>query len=146
MLGGLGLGSKIAIGMGVLLLATVATSAWYFKYSQNKLAEANQRVAAEQARAESAEANLEFMQESVARQQQTLARLAEESVEIRQEQQEVIDIFAEHDLQRLAEAKPNLIERRVNNGTAEVFAELEEITNPLSYIPKPGREFLQEEE
>jgi TRAP-type mannitol/chloroaromatic compound transport system substrate-binding protein len=143
---GLGLGGKVAIGMGIVLLVTMAGSAWYFKYSQNKLAEANQKVAAEQARAESAEANLEFMQNSIAQQQQTLARLAEESVQIRQEQQEVIDIFAEHDLKRLAEAKPNLIEKRVNAGTQRVFDELEELTNPLSYIPKPGKEFIKEEE
>jgi hypothetical protein len=143
---GLGLGGKVAIGMGILLLATMAASAFYFKYSQGKLAELNQKVAAEQARAESAEANLEFMQDSIARQQATLNTLAQQSVEIRREQQEVIDIFAEHDLQRLAEAKPGLIERRVNAATASVFDELEEVTDPNSYIPKPGREFLKEEE
>jgi len=141
-----GIGAKIALGMGILLLATMAASAWYFKYSQNKLAEANQKVAAEQARAESAEANLEFMQKSIAQQQATLNTLAQQSVEIRREQQEVIDIFAEHDLKRLAEAKPNLIEKRVNAATKSVFDELEEVTDPNSYIPKPGREFLKEEE
>jgi hypothetical protein len=141
-----GLGGKVALGMGILLLATMAASAWYFKYSQNKLAEANQLVAAEQARAESAEANLTRERERVAQQQATLNTLAEASVEIRREQQEVIDIFAEHDLQRLAERKPGLIERRVNAATASVFDELEEITDPNSYIPKPGREFLKEEE
>ena len=143
---GLGLGGKVAIGMGILLLATMAAGAWYFKYSQGQLAELNQKVAAEQARAESAEANLEFMQDSIARQQATLNTLAQQSVEIRREQQEVIDIFAEHDLQRLAEAKPGLIERRVNAATKSVFDELEEVTDPNSYIPKPGREFLKEEE
>lgn len=143
---GLGLGGKVAIGMGIVLLVTMAASAWYFKYSQDKLAEANKEIAAQEARAESAEANLEFMQDSIARQQATLNTLAQQSVEIRREQQEVIDIFAEHDLQRLAEAKPGLIERRVNAATKSVFDELEEITDPNSYIPKPGREFLKEEE
>jgi len=143
---GLGLGGKVAIGMGILLLATMAGGALYFKYSQNKIAELNQEVAAEHAGRVSAEANLEFMQKSVAQQQATLNTLAQESVQIRQEQQEVIDIFAEHDLKKLAEAKPNLIEKRVNAGTKRVFDELEEITNPESYIPKPGREFVKEEE
>ena len=49
-------------------------------------------------------------------------------------------------LQKLAEAKPGLIERRVNAATKSVFDELEEVTDPNSYIPKPGREFLKEEE
>jgi len=86
------------------------------------------------------------MQKSIAQQQATLNTLAQQSVEIRREQQEVIDIFAEHDLKRLAEAKPNLIEKRVNAATKSVFDELEEVTDPNSYIPKPGREFLKEEE
>lgn len=141
-----GLGGKVALGMGILLLATMAASAWYFKYSQNKLAEANQLVAAEQARAESAEANLTRERNRVREQQATLNTLAEASVEIRREQQTVIDIFAEHDLKRLAERKPGLIEKRVNAATASIFDQLEEVTDPNSYIPKPGREFLKEEE
>ena len=143
---GLGLGGKVAIGMGILLVATMAAGAAYFKYSQDKLAAANQQIAIEAAGRASAEANLKATQESVARQQATLNTLAQESVEIRREQQEVIDIFAEHDLKRLAEAKPGLIERRVNAATKSVFDELEEVTDPNSYIPKPGREFLKEEE
>ena len=139
-----GLGAKIALGMALLLLATVAASAWYFKYSQAKLAEANQQVAAQTARAESAEANLEFMQESLARQQRNLGKLADESVLIRKEQQETINIFSEHDMQKLAEAKPNLIESRVNRGTQRVFDELEEITDPTTYKTKEGEEFIQE--
>jgi hypothetical protein len=143
---GLGLGGKVAIGMGVLLLATMAASAWYFKYSQGKMQELAQEAALEHAGRVSAEANLDRERNRVAQQQATLNTLAQESVQIRREQQEVIDIFAEHDLQRLAEAKPGLIERRVNSATASVFDELEEITDPNSYIPKPGREFLKEEE
>ena len=143
---GLGLGGKVAIGMGILLLATMAGSAWYFKYSQNKMAELNQELAVEATARASAEANLQRERNRVAQQQATLNTLAQESVQIRREQQEVIDIFAEHDLQRLAEAKPGLIERRVNAATASVFDELEEVTDPNSYIPRPGREFLKEEE
>jgi len=139
-----GIGAKLALGMGILLLATMAASAWYFKYSQGKLAEANQQVAAQTARAESAEANLEFMQESLARQQRNLGKLADESVLIRKEQQETINIFSEHDIQKLAEAKPNLIETRVNRGTQRVFDELEDITDPTTYKTKEGEEFLQE--
>lgn len=141
-----GLGGKVALGMGILLLATMAASAWYFKYTQNKMAELNQELAVEATARASAEANLQRERNRVAQQQATLNTLAQESVQIRREQQEVIDIFAEHDLQRLAERKPGLIERRVNAATASVFDELEEVTDPNSYIPKPGREFLKEEE
>jgi hypothetical protein len=132
--------------MGIVLVVVLAGSAWYFKYSQDKLAEANQAMAAEQARAESAEANLEFMQESIRKQQEAIQELAESSVQIRKEQEATIDIFADHDLKALAERKPGLIERRVNAATERVFNELEEITDPLTYVSKPGAEFVKDAE
>ena len=132
--------------MGIVLLVVLAGSAAYFKYSQDKLAEANQLAAAQSARAESAEANLEFMQESIRKQQDAIQELAESSVQIRQEQERTIDIFAEHDLQKLAEARPGMIERRVNAATEAVFNELEDITDPLSYVSKPGAEFVKDAE
>lgn len=136
----------LSMYMGIVLLVVLAGSAAYFKYSQDKLAEANQIVAAQTARANSAEANLEFMQESVRKQQNAITELAKSSVQIRKDQEATIDIFAEHDLKALAERKPGLIERRVNTATERVFNELEEITDPLSYVSKPGGEFVKDEE
>ena len=133
----------IAMYMGVVLAVTILASAAYFKYSQDKLAEANQQVAAQTARAESAESNLKFMQESLARQQKNLGKLADESVIIRKEQQETINIFSEHDIQKLAEAKPGMVETRVNRGTKRVFDELEQITDPTTYHSKEDEEFLK---
>ena len=133
MLGGLGIGSKIAIGMGVLLLATMAASGLYFKYSQNKMAEMNQAIAAQTARAASAEANLEAMREDVARQTRELNRLANEIQENRKAAQNLEDTFAEHDLNALVNAKPDLVQRRVNDGTRRVFERIEEITDPRAY-------------
>ena len=136
----------LSMYMGIVLLVVLAGSAAYFKYSQDKLAEANQIVAAQTARANSAEANLKFMQESVRKQQNAITELAKSSVQIRKDQEATIDIFAEHDLKALAERKPGLIERRVNTATERVFNELEEITDPLSYVSKPGGEFVKDEE
>ena len=136
----------LSMYMGIVLVVVLAGSAAYFKYSQDKLAEANQVVAAQTARANSAEANLKFMQESHRKQQEAIQELAESSVQIRKEQEATIDIFAEHDLKALAERKPGLIERRVNTATERVFNELEEITDPLSYVSKPGGEFVKDEE
>lgn len=132
-LGGLGLGSKIAIGMGVLLLATMAASAWYFKYSQGVIQEQAQQVAAQTARAESAEANLKAMRDDVAEQSRELRRLANEMAENRKAAQNLEDTFAEHDLNALVEAKPNLVQRRVNDGTARTLRRVEELTDPRSY-------------
>ena len=135
----------ITMYMGIVLVVVILASAAYFKYSQDKLAEANQLVAVERAGRVSAEANIKFMQESLARQQRNLGKLADESVIIRKEQQVTIDIFAEHDLKALAERKPGLIEIRVNRATEAVFNDLEEITDPSTYATIEGEEFLQGE-
>lgn len=129
--------------MGIVLLVVIAGSAAYFKYSQDQMATLNQEKAAQTARANSAEANLEFMQESLARQQRNLGKLADESVLIRKEQQETINIFSEHDIQKIAERYPDMIETRVNRGTKRVFDELEEITDPTTYVSKESEEFLK---
>jgi len=136
----------LSMYMGIVLLVVLAGSAAYFKYSQDKLATANQEVAAQTARANSAEANLKFMQESIRKQQAAIQELAASSVQIRKEQEATIDIFAEHDLKALAERKPGLIERRVNAATERVFNELEEITDPLTYVSKPGADFVKDAE
>lgn len=136
----------ITMYMGIALLVVIAGSAAYFKYSQDKLAEANQLAAVERVGRVSAEANLEFLQKSHRKQQEAIGKLASASAEIRKEQERTIDIFAEHDLKALAERKPGLIERRVNAATERVFNELEEITDPLSYVSKPGGEFVKDVE
>ena len=133
MLGGLGLGSKIAIGMGVLLLATMAASGFYFKYSQDKMAEMNQEIAVEKAARASAEANLEAMRQDFRTQQKELGRLADELQKNREESANLRDTFAEHDLNELISRKPGLMENRINDGTARVLNRIENITDPRSY-------------
>lgn len=131
--------------MGIVLVVVIGASAAYFKYSQGKLAEANQLIAVQTARAASAEANLEFMQESIRKQQLAIGKLAVASAEIRQEQEVTIDLFANHDLKALAERKPGLIENRVNKATKRVFDELERLTDPSTYRSLPGQEFIKDE-
>lgn len=141
-----GLAIKVAIGMGIAMVLMAAGFGWYFTYSQDKLAEANQLIAIQTVKAASAEANLEFAQESVREQQKNLKKLTDASVIIRQEQEKTIDIFADHDLKALAERKPGLIQRRVNKGTAAVFAELERLSDPRTYRTLPGQEFVKDED
>jgi len=44
--------------------------------------------------------------------------------------EELSNKFREHKLNQLAEAKPQWIERIINNGTSEVFRDIESITTP----------------
>lgn len=135
-----GLTMYMAIGMVVM----AGLFGLYFKMSQAKISQLNQEVAVERAGKLSAEANLRVERAEKEKQQQLLQTMAAASAEIRQEQEETIDLFANHDLKALAERKPGLIETRVNSGTQRVFDELERITDPLQY--EPLAEFTEEDE
>lgn len=56
---------------------------------------------------------------------QRLERLQEVARAARKETRRLNDLFAEHDLGRLAREKPGLIERRVNDGTSDALRMLE---------------------
>jgi len=43
--------------------------------------------------------------------------------------EEMLRIFRDHDLTKLATAKPGLIEKRINDGTRKAFDDLESITS-----------------
>ncbi len=48
-----------------------------------------------------------------------------------------LDIFRRHNLNQLAEAKPGLIEKRVNAGTKDVFESIENDTKELNQLTNP---------
>lgn len=53
--------------------------------------------------------------------QATLEELSRVQQEATAQQRRLNDVLGKHDLERLSEAKPVLIERRINSGTADVF-------------------------
>lgn len=52
-----------------------------------------------------------------------------EFAEARATAERVKTLFANHDFDKLAKAKPGLISRKMQKGTAKVFAEIEEVGN-----------------
>jgi hypothetical protein len=110
--------------MGVAIVVMGGAFALYYKSSQNQIAELNQEVAIHKVEAATAKANNEAMRSQIAAQTEALGSLAEEQKVIREQSLRVADIFSKHDLDRLASAKPGLIERRINDGTEAVLDEL----------------------
>lgn len=55
-------------------------------------------------------------------------RLSTNLIDAEEKREEVLQIFRDHQLTNLATRKPGLIERIINNGTREVFDNLESIT------------------
>ena len=65
--------------------------------------------------------------------QQQIASLTEKNNEAQLEVNRLKNTFAKHDLNILSMAKPKLIERIINRGTAKVGKELETLTEPNQF-------------
>lgn len=71
---------------------------------------------------------IELQQADYNRLQATQAELQAVATEARQEARRLNELFAEHDLAALAQARPGLVERRVNDGTRAALRMLECVT------------------
>lgn len=71
---------------------------------------------------------LDNLQKDFALQSESLLNLQVKNQKIQKEIDNYLDIFRRHNLTKLAIAKPNLIQTRVNNGTKQVFNNIEEIS------------------
>jgi len=103
------------------------------KYYYDSTQATIQRLSAEKAILDTAleqqTASINAMQEQMERQNELNTELKANLQEANSGLNEMRSKFARHDLTRLAIAKPGLIQTRINNGTDEVFREIEENTN-----------------
>jgi TolA-binding protein len=75
--------------------------------------------------AEQNERTIRSIEAQFQQQQQLMGTLSQANQALQAEKDEYLSIFRRHDLQRLALARPGLIEPRLNSGTADVFRQLE---------------------
>ena len=73
-------------------------------------------------------------QQAYETQGKALNNLSTRNAEIEGEMNRYLDIFRRHNLNQLAAAKPGLIEKRVNNGTKEVFDSIENDSKELDSL------------
>ena len=124
------MGIKIAGVLGLLLVISVAGSAWYIDRLQdeisvlkgnaialeNSIAQQNEQIAAHTAKAEAL--------------QNQNNKLASQNQESMREVNQLRNTFASHDLDNLALAKPALIESKVNKAVKRLMQEFRDITDP----------------
>jgi len=134
---------NLSIFLGFLLLTTAAGSYFYIGTQKAQIAQLQvelQTAVNNQAVLESAIAQQNAqMQEQLANQKQNQARISELSEAndfARQEVNQLRNTFARHDLNNLAIAKPGLIEKIVNRGTATVHQQFIDLTNPRQFERK----------
>jgi preprotein translocase subunit SecD len=135
---------QISIVLGFLLIATAGGSYFYINMQKAQIGQLQvelQTAVNNQEVLEStiAQQNTQ-MQEQLENQRQNQARIAELSEmndEARQEVTAMRNTFARHDMNSLAIARPESIQRIVNNGTARVHQQFVDLTNPRQFDATP---------
>ena len=138
---------KLSILLGVLLITTVGGSYFYINMQKAQIKQLQvelQTAINNQAVLESAIAQQNAqMQEQLENQRQNqalISELSEANNFARQEVNQLRNTFARHDLNNLAIAKPGLIEKIVNKGTARVNQQFVDLTNPRQFDETPDPE------
>ena len=119
--------------IGIILVLGLGS---YYLYNQNQVLSAN-NLALEGAVAEQ-QAAMNVMKENFEKQGKALNNLASRNAQIEQEMNSYLDMFRRHNLNQLAIAKPGMIEKRINDGTAQVFESIENDSKELDSLDDPS--------
>ena len=115
--------------IGIILVMGIGS---YFLYNQYEAVKA-ENVALTFA-VEEQKKTIEVIKENFERQGKALNNLTARNAEIEGEMTRYLDIFRRHNLNKLAIAKPGLIEKRVNDGTAKIFITIENDSKQLDNL------------
>jgi hypothetical protein len=74
---------------------------------------------------------IQDLEDESKRQASDISRLSNRNQIISKERDEYLSIFRRHDLTNLSRAKPGLIEPRINQGTTDIFKQIEQDTSIL---------------
>jgi len=118
----------------IAIILALGLSTWFLWNERTTLVENNAKL--ELAVVEQQQA-MDAMRENFERQGRALNQLTARNAEIEQDMNRYLDIFRRHNLNQLAEARPGLVETRVNNGTKQVFEDIENDSREISNL-NPG--------
>jgi uncharacterized protein YoxC len=115
--------------IGIILALGLST--WYLWNERGTLIENNAKL---ETAVETQQRTMDSMRESFERQGQSLNNLMARNAQIEQDMNRYLDIFRRHNLNQLAEARPGLVETTLNNGTKEVFEDIENDSREISNL------------
>ncbi len=117
----------IAVVLGVL--------AFWFYNENMTLKENNAKLEIAIAQQEEA---IQVIKESYERQGAALNQMASKNAQIEQEMNSYLDVFRRHNLNKLAIARPGMIETRANEQTKAVFESIENDSKELDSLDDPS--------
>ena len=115
--------------MGIIFVMGIGS---YFLYQQYETVKA-ENMALNFA-VEEQKQTIVTIKENFEKQGKALNNLTARNAEIEGEMTRYLDIFKRHNLNKLAIAKPGLIEKRVNDGTKQIFITIENDSKQLDNL------------
>ena len=119
----------------IAIILVLGLGCWWL-YSENQTLTFN-NMQLEVAITQQEEA-MEAMRESYEKQGESLNQMMSRNAQIEAEKNRYMDIFKRHDLNKLAIAKPGLLETKVNRGTRNVFDTIENDSRELDSLDDPS--------
>ena len=119
--------------MGIIFVMGIGS---YFLYQQYETVKA-ENMALNFA-VEEQKQTIVTIKENFEKQGKALNQLTARNAQIEGEMQSYLDIFKRHNLNKLAIAKPGLIEKRVNDGTKQIFITIENDSKQLDNLDDPS--------
>ena len=119
--------------MAIILVLGLSS---FYLYNQNTVLKNNN--AKLEAAIEQQEEAIAVMKESYEKQGKALNQLSSKNAMIEQEMNQYMDIFRRHNLNKLAIAKPGMIEKRANDATKAVFESIENDSKELDSLDDPS--------
>ena len=129
---------KISLILGGLLLATIASSAWYIDYLNDQIATLKGNQIVLETQIDEQNESIKKHLEQAKKQQLQMNTLAEENRMAMEDVNRLRKTFANHDLDELALAKPGLLQNKVNKASNRVMKTLENLSNPNQFDETPS--------
>jgi len=124
---------KLALIMGVLLLATVGGSAWWIDRLQDIISTLKGNQIALEAKIQEQNEAIETALNNQKKAQTLMASLEKEKQEAMRDVNKLRKTFAKHDLDELTLAKPELMQSKINRASKRVLENLEKLTDPKQF-------------
>jgi outer membrane murein-binding lipoprotein Lpp len=124
---------KLALIMGVLLLSTVAGSAWYIDRLQDDISTLKGNQLVLEAKIQEQNDAIEAALNNQKKAQTLMASLEKDKQEAMRDVNKLRKTFARHDLDELTLAKPELMQSKINRASKRVLENLEKLTDPNQF-------------
>ena len=123
--------------MGVLLLSTVAGSAFWVNSLQSQIGTLKGNQLVLETKIQEQNAAIETALANQKKAQTLMASLEKDKQEAMRDVNKLRKTFAAHDLDELTLAKPDLMQGKINKASKRVLENLEKLTDPDQFVKEP---------